>query len=128
MSTVRLIGGIVALFGGFMVVLACLLATLAIFPSGTSLVSWIVNLIIGLWAIAGGILAIFNQRTGGGLALIAGLAASLCQILYYINPARAPYLYQYVPLETWLGFVIPYVTLEGIIMVLGGIIIFASKK
>jgi hypothetical protein len=128
MITGRVIGGIIALFGGFMVVLAVLLNTAAIHTGGHTLVAWIVNLIIGLWAIIGGILGIFKQGTGGLIALVAGLAASLCEILYYLNPLRAPYLYQYMPLETWLVFVIPYITLEGIIMAVGGIIILASKK
>jgi len=128
MITVRVIGGIIALVGGFLVVLACLLDTVAILIGGNTLVAWIVNVIIGLWAVIGGILGIRKTRTGGGIALIAGLAALLCQALYYLNPSNAPYLYQYMPLEMWLVFAIPYITLEGIIMALGGIIILASKK
>ena len=128
MSTARRIGGIIALFGGSMIVLACLLTTSAITTGGNSLVQWIVNLIIGLWAIIGGIIGIYNHRIGGGLALLAGTFAILCGILYYLNPSTAPYFLQYGPLETWLDFVIPYVTLEGILMALGGIVIFASKK
>jgi hypothetical protein len=128
MITARVIGGIIALVGGFLVVLACLLDTAAITTGGNTLVAWIMNVIIGLWAVIGGILGIYKTRTGGGIALIAGLAAIFCQMLYYLNPPNAPYLYQYMPLETWLVFIIPYVTLEGIIMALGGIIILASKK
>ena len=101
MITGRVIGGIIALFGGIMVVLALLLNTAAMSASRNSLVAWIVNLIIGLWAISGGILGIYKQGTGSLIALIAGLAAIFLEVLYYINPVVAPYLYQYMPLEMW---------------------------
>lgn len=125
--TGRVIGGIIALVGGSLVFLECLLNISAISTGGNSLDKWIVNLIIGSWAIIGGIMGIFKSRIGGGLALLAGLFAILCQILFYLNPTIATYFHQFSVLETF-GFVIPYVTLEGILMALGGIITFASKK
>jgi hypothetical protein len=125
--TGRVIGGIIALAGGAMVLLECLLNTSAISTGGNSLDKWIVNLIIGLWAIIGGIMGILKSRIGGGLALLAGIFAILCQILWYLNQTIATYFHQFSLLETF-GLIIPYVTLEGILMVLGGIITFASKE
>ena len=127
MITGRVIGGIIALVGGSLVFLACLLNLSAITTGGTSLDKWIVNLIIGSWAIIGGIMGIFKFRMGGGLALLAGIFAILCQIIFYLNPTIVTFS-QFALLETWFGFVIPYVTLEGILMALGGSITFASKK
>ncbi len=128
MSAARVIGGLIALFGGFLVLLACLMTTDAIALGGVFLTQWLINFLIAILGTIGGILGLANKRSGGGLALIAGLFAIICEILFYVNPLNFMVLSQYMLLETWLGFVIQYVTLEGIFMSLGGIIILAGSS
>jgi hypothetical protein len=128
MSAARVIGGLIALFGGFIVLLACLMTTGAFALGGIFLTQWLINFLIAILGTIGGILGIANKGSGGGLALIAGLFAIICEVLFWINPATFTVFSQYMLLETWLSFVIPYVTLEGIFMTLGGIIILAGSS
>jgi len=128
MSAARVIGGLIALFGGFIVLLACLMTTSAISLGGVFLVQWLINLLVALLGTIGGILGIANKGSGGGLALIAGLMAIIFEIIFYLNPLNFYVLSQYMLLETWIGFVIPYFTLEGLFMTLGGIIILAGRS
>jgi hypothetical protein len=128
MSAARVIGGLIALFGGFIVLLACLMTTDAFALGGIYLTQWLINFLIAILGTIGGILGIANKGSGGALALIAGLFALICEILFYINPGTFMVFSQYMLLETWLSFVIAYVTLEGIFMTLGGIIILAGSS
>ncbi|HUX98351.1 MAG TPA: hypothetical protein VMV49_02240 [Candidatus Deferrimicrobium sp.] len=78
MSAGRIFGGLFALFGGVFVMIAVFLNTSEV-TSGTDalVIRWIINLIICLFAIIGGILAIAAKGGGGALALIAGILAFL---------------------------------------------------
>jgi len=125
MISARIFGGSLATFGGILVLVVCLIN---IALGGINLTQWLINLLIALVGTVGGILGLANKRSGGGLALIAGLVAIICQIIFYINFVDFAVFSQYLLLEEWLSFVIPYFTLEGILITLGGICILAGKS
>jgi hypothetical protein len=80
MSAGRVFGGLFALFGGVFVMIAVALKVSDI-TSGTATIPWIINLIVCLFAIVGGILAIARKGGAGALTLIAGILAFLMGLI-----------------------------------------------
>ena len=124
MGTGRIIGGIIALLAGALVLVMCLQFTIVI---ASTPVAWVLNLGVACIAIVGAILGLGTKRTAGWVALIAGLIAIICESVATIDPTTlAAYLDQYSFFGGYLY--IPWVTVEAILMVLGGIIMLASTE
>ena len=124
MGTGRIIGGIIALLAGALVVVMCLQFTILITSTP---VAWVLNLSVACLAIVSGILGFGTKRSAGWVALVAGLLAIICEIVATTDPATfAGYLNQY---SFFGGYIlIPWVTVEAILMLLGGIIMLASAE
>jgi len=90
-------------------------------------VQWLWNLAIGILAVLGCIIAWASENKASGILLIlAGVLAIAMAINFYITPipGMEPYsiIALWVPaLSTWP------VTLEGLFLLLGGIICVATK-
>jgi hypothetical protein len=138
MGTGRVVGGIIALIGGVLILIHCLLAfsLLTDFGFGYS-VGWILNLLVALLAIIGGILGI-TSKSGGAPALIAGLMAILLPVLAFVigNLTIAQMFSQLSGIYYFTGFslfTLPspmsmIVSVESVIMLVGGIIMLASSS
>lgn len=138
MSAGKVFGGLLALIGGVFVLIAVFLNTSA-FSSGNEdlVIRWIINLIVSLFAIIGGILAIASKSSGGALALIAGIMAFLMFLIAYLVNS-ADLLFWFYPysgffeLTGWGYFtligsgVVWVISFEGFLIFLGAIIILSS--
>ncbi|MDD1777923.1 MAG: hypothetical protein LUQ65_07110 [Candidatus Helarchaeota archaeon] len=129
MSAGRVIGGLIALIGGMFVLIMCIINMEAVFlMGGDALVAWLINLLLGLLALIGGIMGLASKK-GGGLAVAAGLLVLFLGILSFAVLSLWTLFYQYSLFDTymdigkWAG-----ITLESILMILGGIIMLASHK
>ena len=124
MATGRIIGGILALLAGALILVVSLQFTILITSAP---VAWVINIGVALIAIVGGILGLGTKRSGGWVALAAGLIAIICEVVTTTDPATlAKFLNQYSFIGDYI--LIPWVTIEAILMVLGGFIILASAE
>ena len=86
-------------------------------------IGWIIYFVICLIAWVGS-LGLKGKRIGGVLALVAGLVIILFYALFTLDPTTYAL---FAPFSLFnLIMIIPYVTLEALLMVIGGIIIIAS--
>jgi len=124
METGRIIGGIIALLAGVLIFIMALQFTLVL---GSQPVMWIINLSVAILAIIGGILGIMTNKLGGKIALIAGLLAIICEVIATTDPSN---LAAYFNQLSFIGdyIFIPWITVEGVLMAIGGIIIFTSTE
>lgn len=128
MSVGRVIGGLFALIGGLFVVIIVALSTSVLELGGAPLVNWIINLLIGVLALFGGLIG-FGTRATGALVIICGIVSLILGILAYAIIDFAILFGQYsvfsIYLEVgpWAG-----ITLEAFFMIIGGIFIAASGK
>ncbi len=130
MSAGRVIGGVIALIAGIFVLIACFMAMGLVFVlgSGEIFIQWILNLVIGILALVGGIMGLAS-KSGGGAAMVAGILSLVLGILsvtvlafVYIG-VQYSLFEQLMTLGPWFG-----ITLEAILMILGAIIMLASGK
>ncbi|HUY00957.1 MAG TPA: hypothetical protein VMV49_15450 [Candidatus Deferrimicrobium sp.] len=92
MNRVRVVGGILTILGGIFIVITCFFVLEAVLssPQTELLVAWIINLIIALLAIIGGLLGVASKKFGGGFALTAGITAiSIWNLGLLFNCANA---------------------------------------
>ncbi|MHA1650996.1 MAG: hypothetical protein ACTSYB_12445 [Candidatus Helarchaeota archaeon] len=140
MSANKVIGGLLALIGGFMVLLPLLIHPIVGIQTAISLLSvsfqyflpWLVIFLISVLALVGGILAMAGKKAGGILALIMGLIIIIFLILPYIIPDLYLITFMAYASGTWelyvagsIGFSFVatiYVSLESILILVGGII------
>ena len=83
----------------------------------------IIYLVICLIAWVGS-LGMKGKRIGGALALAAGLVIIIFYALFTLNPVTFMVL---APFSLFnLLFIIPFVTIEALLMIIGGLLIIAS--
>ncbi|MFX1295770.1 MAG: hypothetical protein ACFFD2_13075 [Promethearchaeota archaeon] len=133
MGTVKVVGGILALAGGAMVLILCLLiANLYLAGSMEMLLNWIVNFIIAILAIIGSLMGIAGKKVGGILAFIAGLWWTIFGILISANIISMFSSIGMILLPASLiGYYLvplPYITIEGILCILGGLLLLAGSS
>ena len=135
MSAGRVVGGIIALVAGiFVLIPAILLYTGGQIDSYIAMeywdfvINWILYLVVAVIAIIGGILGLASKG-GGAPALIAGLIALIMGLLWILNV-----LPLYVPISLFQSIIIPGIiftlfgiSIEAIMMILGGVIMLASR-
>ena len=128
MSTNRVIGGLLALAGGGLVLASAIMATTGVFanlpvwgPELSDLYIWIVSLLFGILGVIGGIIALAGRS--GGLALVIGLVMVLTTVLIELNliVSLGVYIGHYSLFAQYI-YVIPYVTFEGILVLVGGLV------
>jgi hypothetical protein len=134
----RVVGGIIALIGGALILIHCIIATNLLTDFGTNYaIAWIINLLVALLAIIGGILGLAS-KSGGIPALIAGLIALLLPILAYVigdlniaqmfSQLSGIYYYTGFFLFTLPSPMSMIVSIESLIILVGGIIMLASSS
>jgi hypothetical protein len=140
MSAGRVLGGLFALFGGVFVMIAVFLRSYEL-TSGfqDQIIRWIINLIICLFAIIGGILAIARKGGAGALTLIAGILAFLMSLIAnLVNSSDLAYWFSpysgLKELTGWGIFLLTdavtlfwYFAFEGFLIFLGAILILNSR-
>jgi len=130
MSAGRVVGGIIALIAGIFVLIACFMMWDDVFAIGPGeyLIQWILNIVIGIIAMVGGIRGLASKR-GGIDAIIAGTLSLVLGILSVTVLAFTIIGIQYSLFEVlmtigpWFG-----ITLETILLIVGAIIMLASGK
>jgi len=127
MSAGRVLGGIIALFGGLFVLLICFIRIQLFLAMGdVALIDWVINLLIGFLALIGGILGLAS-KSGGGVAIVAGLASLILGILsatvldFSTIFSQQSFFNFYWNIGPWIG-----ITLEAILMIIGAVIMLAS--
>lgn len=139
MSAGRVFGGLIALFGGVFILYRNFdninVLTLG-FEDLT--INWIVQLLIGIIALAGGILGLASKKGGGALTLIAGIMAFLVFLLGSIisSAELLVWFYPYSGLDRLLGWGIFVMTgtgfywvisFEGFLIFLGALLILNTR-
>jgi len=129
MSAGRVLGGILAFIAGIFVLIMCFLFMEAYFGlGGNYAIAWVINLLIGLMALVGGIIGLAS-KSGGGAAMVAGLLSFILGILSSVVVEFIVLFNQfslfevYTSIGPWLG-----ITLECILMIIGAVIMLASGK
>ncbi len=130
MKAGRVIGGLIGLIGGMLVLIMCILNLQIVFSpyfGGDYIIAWLINLGIGLLGLVGGIMGLASKK-GGGLTITAGILALFLGILsfstlsLYIMFYQYSYFSTYVLIGKWSG-----ISLESILMILGGTIMLANS-
>ncbi|NVM30133.1 MAG: hypothetical protein HWN65_14915 [Candidatus Helarchaeota archaeon] len=123
MSGVKILGGILALIGGVFVLLETIRLNadwaLGMWP-------WLINLLVALMALLGGIFGIKGQRGAGFVALIVGLLSIILGIVY-VSMGFDYRFFQYSMFASYMNIGLFYgISLEAILITLGGLIIVVS--
>ena len=128
MSAARVIGGLLAFFAGFFVLIIVVVNLDAINLGGASLANWVINLLIGVLVLLGGLIG-FGTRSTGGLVIACGIISIILGILSYVVVDLQVLFSQYSTFQTYLS-VGPWsgITFEAFLMLFGGIFIAASGK
>lgn len=140
MGAGRVIGGIIALIGGVFIALHLFM------PAGLSLlalggnfqISWIINLVVVLLAVIGGILGLAS-KPGGALALIAGLMALVLPLIGAVSGdmAMAQMLSGLSGMYFHFGLLLfemagpsgaMILSIESVVILVGGIIMLVSSS
>jgi hypothetical protein len=129
MSAGRFIGGIIVLIPGIFVLIMCFMGMNLAFTSGMgdAFIHWILNFLIGILALSGGIIGA-TSKSGGGAAFIAGIFSLVLGLLSIAVAALviigSQYsLFQLLGIGPWYG-----ITLEAILISVGAIVMLASGK
>ncbi|NVM55589.1 MAG: hypothetical protein HWN66_17915 [Candidatus Helarchaeota archaeon] len=124
MSAGKIIGGILALVGGFLVLIQAFI-NIDHFQGGLGY-TWVMNLGIAGCAIIAGVFGSKGQRGPGFLALIVGV---LSIILGLVGAALPDIRLSQYSFFGYLGVVIPIgLTIEAILMTVGGLVIVVSGE
>ena len=128
MSAGRVIGGLLAFFAGLLVMIIVVVNIDAINLGGSFLAGWVINLIIGILVVFGGLIG-FGSRSPGALVIVCGIVSMILGIFSALVVDLAVLFGQYSTFQIYLS-VGPWtgITLESIFMVIGGIFIAASGK
>jgi hypothetical protein len=137
MSGGRVAGGVLSLIGGAFIVLVVLInidIVITGLPSVETIICWFLALVVGVLGLVGGILGLTSKRSGGGLALAAGIIAVVVGVIWFISPLGTFFdlafpIFQYSVIVqyistywgVWFG-----VSIEGFLILIGGIVILAS--
>jgi hypothetical protein len=137
MSKANIIGGLLAIIGGLMILISTFISFNPFW--NLSNVTWVINLIIGLCAVIGGIFGIKGHRGAGGLVLTMGLLSIFLGIIFaYLS---YPYGYNYIQFSLFTQILHQFsfnhsyylnlfsgISLEAIIVTIGGIFVLASRS
>ncbi|MHA1265331.1 MAG: hypothetical protein ACTSRS_08875 [Candidatus Helarchaeota archaeon] len=127
MGAARVLGSLFALFAGLLILIINAVSTDALVLGGAAQVSWIINLLIGLLAVIGGLIG-FGTRSSGGLVIACGVLSLFLGLLSFLVAdfqilfAQFSTFQVYLSVGPWSG-----ITFEAILMLLGGILIAASE-
>ena len=122
MSVVKIVGGIIALFGAVFMVIQTF-----IMVSEFGYAPWLINLAFSLAAVIGGVFGIAGQRGAGWLALIVGL---LSLILGLVSVALTDYrFWQYSLFHDTIGIDrMAGISIESLLIIVGGLIVGVSGE
>ncbi len=87
-------------------------------------IQWTINLLIASIVIIGSLYGLLGKKWGGYLVIVLGSLAIAFNLLYTVNVMQFSMFAQYSILE-FLGY-FHYITLEPIIMIIGGVLILLS--
>lgn len=93
----------------------------------TNIVFIYIHLLIALLTLLGLIL-MAKKGSGKGLILFSGVLLLLFGILYYLDPIEFQFLAPYSFFMLYLNFEIPYITIETLLMLIGGILIYFPNQ
>ncbi|NVM31397.1 MAG: hypothetical protein HWN65_21340 [Candidatus Helarchaeota archaeon] len=141
MGAGRVIGGLFALIGGILILVAVIMYT-DVFAYGIErqIIRWIVNLIVVILAMVGGILAMASKGGGGALTLFAGIIAFIMPLILslagYASTDVGFWFYRLSGLEYITGWgtftlqgsgIIWHFAFEGFLIFLGSLLILNSR-
>ena len=129
MSAIKILGSILALAAGVLILIEVLLnipGTIHPQPEAEHIVQWTTNLSIAIVGIFGGLIGIKGKILGGIFVEIAGTLSLILGLIFWTDVVQFHMFAQYSLLDKALG-PIPYITLEPIIMLIGGVLILLSK-
>ncbi|MFX1294659.1 MAG: hypothetical protein ACFFD2_07375 [Promethearchaeota archaeon] len=133
MGTVKVIGEYLALVSGAMVLINCLIVADSLFRfygnlslSRIWLFNWIINLLLATIVLICSKIEFTVKKARGALIVNIGL----CWIIFAIlNTASMAFLIIFpYSLFNYYLFSIPYITIEGLLCHIGGILILASSE
>lgn len=131
MDTIKIVGGILAYMGGSFLLLQTILIGTVLSFSIDETIGWLLNLIIALLVLVGSILGLLEKRVGAWLVLLAGVLSIFFGILT-VSLTNSLLFWPYSFFTTTLQwFIPPYhlgmgVSIESLLMVLGGLCLFSS--
>jgi len=122
MNKAKIIGIVIAFLGSLflLIVLMINMPLLLILDIG-----WIIYFVICLMGWIGS-LGLKGKRIGGALALAAGVVIIIFYALITLDPVAYAVLAPFSLFAAITGYWIPYVTIEALLMIIGGLIIIAS--
>ena len=125
MNVGRVLGGLLATIGGLCILIQCIIVVEGVFASGIIqiIVAWIINLLIGLLALIGGVQGLASRR-GGEIAIVAGIASLILGLLSFAVTTLSVIFFQY----SLLGYRWSGITLEAILIIIGAIIMLLSES
>ncbi|MFX1294886.1 MAG: zinc ribbon domain-containing protein [Promethearchaeota archaeon] len=88
------------------------------------IINWLLYIIICLVAWAGATNGLKGKKYGGALSLVAGLISIVFYVLFILDPITFLVLAPYSLFAAIFDYWIPYITIESLLMIIGGIIIF----
>ncbi len=143
MGAGKVVGGIFSLIGGTFVLIPVLMNINSLISPGNTeeLVLMIINLLVALLALIGGIMGLASKK-GGALALIAGLMALLLPVIAWLiaDPSIAQMFSQLSGFVGFFGlyiYILPVmgppvvfltITIESVLILVGGISMLASSS
>lgn len=129
MISERTIGGILSITAAIFILIT-LIYTIPSLPYLFSINGWLVQLIVVVLVIIGGLLAFKNKRISGWLPLSAGVFYIIFSIIYNYNllPVFRPYSFFLIVLDTSTPLWIFGIPIEAFLLLIGGIVILFSKK
>ncbi len=122
------IGGILALIAGILLCFYFMWSLIAGgFPADpVGIFNWIINLVLIVLVLLGGILGIADRRSGGALLLMVAVLMIAFYILFTIDSTTFAIVQPYTILDLFIPFAIPYITFEAILILIDGILIIAG--
>jgi len=127
MNKVKVIGGLISFIGSLFLLIVLFLNFMLAMALD---INWYLYLVIVVVAWAGSFQGLppRYKRFGGTLALMAGLLIILFYVLFTLDSVTFLMLAPYSLFAAIIGYWIPYVTIESLLMIIGGIIILASPS
>lgn len=129
MGTLRTIGGITALVAAALILTATVMWTIIALQGASvfNIIAIVMNYVLAVLVIIGCILGFKGKISGGILVLTIGVVSIIFGIIYTVIPVPWTSMFQQMAI-TPLVLPIPYITLEQILVVVGGILILADRS
>jgi len=121
MNKAKIIGILMVFLGSFFLLIVLFFLNFALLLLGD--IGWIIYVVITIIAWVGGF-GLKGKRIGGALALAAGFVIIIFYALFTLDPVAYAV---FAPFSLFAPFLtIPYVTIEALLMIIGGLLIIAS--